>query len=88
MRRAFQLKCLVELNENQELILNYCSNFLLYLKRDRFTSQENKLSLINYIKVVQKLQKKTPKQDLVDFVDTTLPMGYKSWVLEWLKQLK
>ncbi len=87
-RRAFQIKCLIELDENPELILNQCFNFLLYLKRDKFSSQENKLSYINYIKVVQKLQKKTPKQDLVDFVDTTLPMGYKSWVLEWLKQLK
>ncbi len=86
-RRAFQLKCLVELKENSELILNYCSNFLLYLKRDKFSSQEDKLSLINFIKVVQKLQKKVPKQDIVDFVDNTSSIAFKNWITEWLDQL-
>ncbi len=85
-RRVFQLKCLVELKENSELILNYCSNFLLYLKREKFSSQEDKLSLINFIKVVQKLQKKVPKQDIVDFVDNTSSIAFKNWITEWLDQ--
>lgn len=87
VRRSFQIKCLVELKENPELILNYCSNFLLYLKRDKISSQESKLSFTNYIKVIEKLQRKVSKQDLVDFVDTATSISYRNWVVEWLDQL-
>jgi len=77
-RRDLQIKCLIELKENPELIRNQCYYFLLYLKRDKFTSKESKLSHINYIKVIQKLQNQVPKQEIIAFIDDTLqnPLWY------------
>lgn len=87
IRRTYQIICLYELGASKELLLDNCSAFLLFLKRDKLISGTNKEGHINFIQAVQRIVKQESKEEISAFVNTTKPISYKRRLVDWIDRL-
>jgi hypothetical protein len=81
--KSFLLRSYYELDENENLILDFCHSFEKSLRRNKKLGRETILTTLNFIKTVRKLtQKKEDKAVLIAGIKSAEYLFFKDWLLE------
>lgn len=81
--KSLTLICYFELEEEENLILDYCTSFLAFLRRNNRLKGEIIQASINFVRITKKLlEGKTPMTLMYDNIQNTTPLYFKLWLLE------
>ncbi len=68
---------------------DFCFSFELYLKRHQTPKRESITATANFIKIVKKLiRRKETKESIINEIQNTNPIYFKSWLLEKISDYK
>ena len=85
--KTMMLRCYYELDRDQNTILDYCTASEYGLKRFRKTGEEAVVATFHFIRLVKMLvRQKMPREAVVSKIQSTVPVFFKTWLLEKAKR--
>ena len=86
--RSLALRCLVELKDPAGVdIVEYCISFEGFLKRQKKRSWIVVKSTLNFIRMVEMIEKGKAEQDvLLEQINSTAEIFFKPWLIEKAKE--